>query len=481
MNREEIKRNNKASKKEKKMKTGAVVQNGFSTKPQPPGDLKAVANNIMGSKAFQDALNKLNSGTNPVVSASYVPVTIYTKPEVVTKPATVYPINKHKKDYVAKPVVAEEEVIDLGLVWPITHGIPEEKTGPFMYHICSDGMYCSKNVLGNKYVTYKVDKMPGLPVGKEDKNVLESKIPLFLFNKTVEFFKYIIKTEKKDLEAFVLYGYNKDTKKHFIWIPEQQISAAAVSYDISEFYTLYPNCTIIGDAHSHNNMGAFWSGTDDGDDKRDRFSVVVGKLSKIFPEFKIRFCTHDKRWDLEIDDLYEEDSDDYEFNLSWEEELKKINKRTYTTSYVTPHATNPNSGHGYSGYGYGQGYGGYYGQGGGYRNTEKTANSVTTYKPDYSVHAGTKTKYGVFSREISDSKEVDSQHNAAKLGLGQCDICKGSFPRYDLEVVEDVTLCDSCKGQFSLKASVRAESKSSIMTPEELRREMYDPYEFYCV
>ena len=241
--------NNKTSKKEKKMKQGAVVKDGFSTKPQAPSDLKVAADNIMGSKAFQDALSKLSSGVNPVATSSYVPVTTVTKTEVVTKPATVYPINKHKKDYVAKPVVEKEAVVNLGLVWPITHGIPEVKTGPFMYHICSDGMYCSKNVLGNKYVTYKVDKMPGLPVGKEDKNVLEVKIPLFLFNKTVEFFKYIIKTEKKDLEAFVLYAFNRDTKKHFMWIPEQQISAAAVSYDISEFYTLYPNCTIIGDAH----------------------------------------------------------------------------------------------------------------------------------------------------------------------------------------------------------------------------------------
>ena len=224
-------------------------------------------------------------------------------------------------------------------------------------------------------------------------------------------------------------------------------------------------------------MGAFWSSTDDGDDKRDRFSVVIGKVSKIFPEFKVRFCTHDKRWDLDIDDLYEEDSDAYEFDLSWETELKKINKRSYTSTYVSPHYTNPNSGQGYGGYG---GYGGYYGQGGGFR-AEKPANSVTTYKPDYSIHAGAKTNYGVFSRETSDAKEVDSQSNAARLGLEKCDICKGMFPRYDLEVIEDVTLCDSCKGQFSLKTSVRTESKSSIMTPEELRREMYDPYEFYCV
>lgn len=227
-----------------------VVKGGFSTKPQPPTnkakDAKDRALAITETKAFKEALQNLNPTE-----------------QVTNVHGDTSKLNSDNRTYTnvkALTYKPSEPIVDLGFLWPITHGIPEDKTGLFMYHLCEDGIYCSKNVLGDKYITYKVEKMAGLPKGKEDKNILESKIPFFLLNKAIEFFKYLITTEKKDLEAFVLYGFNKETKKHFMWIPEQEVAAAAVSYDIGQFNELFPNCTIIADIHSHANMSAFFSG-----------------------------------------------------------------------------------------------------------------------------------------------------------------------------------------------------------------------------
>ena len=53
------------------------------------------------------------------------------------------------------------------------------------------------------------------------------------------------------------------------------------------------------DIHSHNNMNAFFSKTDDCDEKAARVYAVVGKISGFFPEIKVRIAN--SRSFVEID------------------------------------------------------------------------------------------------------------------------------------------------------------------------------------
>ena len=221
--------------------------------------------------------------------------------------------------------IKKEEPIPF--IWPVYVGAPVEgmKNSPISYHVMEDGIYCRKNIFGDKYIYFKTEKVDGLPKGKAEVSPLaEAKIPNYLLLKTVEFFKFVIKHFSSSLEAFVVYGYNRKLDKYFLYVPKQTITAAHVTYDIEDFHEKNPDSYIVGDAHSHNNMDAFWSGTDNSDDsKRNRYSVVIGKIGKLYPNIKCRFSYETKHVDMELDALFE-DNDKYLEPEDFAEAVKKI-------------------------------------------------------------------------------------------------------------------------------------------------------------
>lgn len=72
---------------------------------------------------------------------------------------------------------------------------------------------------------------------------------------------------------------------------------------------------------------AFWSGTDDNDDKRDRFSMVIGKIEKLIPEYKMRFSCGKQRYDFDLDDVFDGDGEACVFDL--DKAISKIHVRTF--------------------------------------------------------------------------------------------------------------------------------------------------------
>lgn len=72
---------------------------------------------------------------------------------------------------------------------------------------------------------------------------------------------------------------------------------------------------------------AFWSGTDNNDDgKRNRYSVVIGKLNNLIaPDIKCRLSFDKRNVDLAVEDLFVE-SDNYTYDLDFAEEIKKLSK-----------------------------------------------------------------------------------------------------------------------------------------------------------
>lgn len=70
---------------------------------------------------------------------------------------------------------------------------------------------------------------------------------------------------------------------------------------------------------------AFFSGTDNNDDIKGRYSCVVGKNAKVVPDVKCRFNYAGKYVDMTIEDIFE-DNDNYihqEYDMA--EWIKKLN------------------------------------------------------------------------------------------------------------------------------------------------------------
>jgi PRTRC genetic system protein A len=152
------------------------------------------------------------------------------------------------------------------------------------YAIQGDGIYAIvKNRIG-KFILKTVDqKFPGMPTQfNGNKLVLDvPKIPEVIYWQIRQFFTDISK-EMDEAEAFCQVYYDLNEKRYVVHVPEQTVSKASVNYDATEnLHRKFPERYIlVFEIHSHNTMNAFWSGTDDSDEKDTRFYGVLGNLDK---------------------------------------------------------------------------------------------------------------------------------------------------------------------------------------------------------
>lgn len=222
------------------------------------------------------------------------------------------------------------QVICNDFIWPMFAGLDEDNNNLISYHLAENGIYCRKNVFGNKYIVYKDDKVADLPKIEENLHpIKDSKIPAVLFYKTLDFFKHVYKHFGVWLEAFVIYGMNKDGK-YFIYIPEQDVQGAHVHADLDDFYKNNPGCYIVADTHSHANFGAYFSGIDNSDDIKGRYSCVVGNNAKVVPDVKCRFNYAGKYVDLTIEDIFEDNDNYIEQDYNMDEWVKKLSYKKET-------------------------------------------------------------------------------------------------------------------------------------------------------
>lgn len=115
------------------------------------------------------------------------------------------------------------------------------------------------------------------------------KIPMSLLRQIITFFRTFMGDEEQ-FEAMAHIYWDKEKERFFAYIPKQEVSKDEITadlrdcpYDNSERYLLY------ADIHSHNSMKAFFSPTDDQDEKSTRLYMVVGRLDKFFPDIQVRF------------------------------------------------------------------------------------------------------------------------------------------------------------------------------------------------
>ncbi|MGD2071997.1 MAG: Mov34/MPN/PAD-1 family protein [Candidatus Thorarchaeota archaeon] len=143
------------------------------------------------------------------------------------------------------------------------------------YIVAKDGVYLKKK-MGVLESIAKVDKISILNEIKSTASLNIPMIPAPMFAKVVEFFKAV--HEKHRAEAVALLFYNQNTENFKIVIPKQEVSMAKCEYDRNIQIRDY---TLLGDIHSHGNMSAFHSPTDDKDEYTDNdgLHITVGYVA----------------------------------------------------------------------------------------------------------------------------------------------------------------------------------------------------------
>lgn len=158
----------------------------------------------------------------------------------------------------------------------------------------------------NRYLQLKVDSVPGvtLPTLAEDVSFLPAgKIPHALFQQIEAFFRKVMEVKKDQLEAMIWVLWSQE-QGYFLHVPEQTVSKASVRYD---WDSVPLGATMVADIHSHNTMGAFFSGTDNNDDRNAiGFSGVFGHLDKSEPATVWRFNYRDKKYEAKLSDVFEQ-------------------------------------------------------------------------------------------------------------------------------------------------------------------------------
>ena len=106
-------------------------------------------------------------------------------------------------------------------------------------------------------------------------------IPMDMIMRIVAFFRSYIHcgTER---EALLNVYYDKHTQEFVVDAPEQTVTKASVESKISEKYTDGHYIHYM-DIHSHNSMRAFFSPSDNADEKATRLYTVIGNLQEYFP------------------------------------------------------------------------------------------------------------------------------------------------------------------------------------------------------
>lgn len=107
---------------------------------------------------------------------------------------------------------------------------------------------------------------------------------------------------KLPMEAAAVIYRSLADGRYCTYIPRQTVSTAGVDFTLSDMdrEKFLPFLEI----HSHNTMGAFFSETDDKDEKATGIYVVVGRLDRLFPEIKARISVGGKFVDIAPEEIF---------------------------------------------------------------------------------------------------------------------------------------------------------------------------------
>jgi hypothetical protein len=163
------------------------------------------------------------------------------------------------------------------------------------------------------------------------------KIPWDLYAATVQWFRDV--HAKHKAEAYVQYWLCPDGNEptipeaaltakveggtYYVYVPEQDISGGGVEHQSKHDVEGTSGNLHVMDVHSHHTMGAFWSATDDGDEKKhERLYGVVGTIDKLIPSSKWRTCIAGTFIDLDLGHVVAVPTMNHAFTIPFDELIK---------------------------------------------------------------------------------------------------------------------------------------------------------------
>ena len=202
-----------------------------------------------------------------------------------------------------------------------------------IYIVAPEGVYKHQKLSDNRHVRLKLSQIPAnleehllkhSTISEDNSFLPGGKIPSELYHQVVAFFRKVMEVKKSDYEAHCFILWSKE-KGYYISVPKQTVSKASVSFSYDQ--AALPSGSIIAlDIHSHNTMGAFFSGTDDNSDKKCiYYSGVIGQLDKPKHADIFRFNLFGERRKATFDEIFEEKGAKVEIDPAWLDQVEVPN------------------------------------------------------------------------------------------------------------------------------------------------------------
>lgn len=147
----------------------------------------------------------------------------------------------------------------------------------------------------------RIEEIPErvFPEQKSHCTIKFPKLPYSIIGQSLAFFRQVFKDHAG--EAMLLLTYDQEKGWGLLPPTTQDVTGGTVSYEIEGI----PDAPVAGTIHSHCNMDAFFSGTDDQDDLggSEGVHIVLGKIDSDCPEIvmgcvvgKERFAMDPREW-----------------------------------------------------------------------------------------------------------------------------------------------------------------------------------------
>lgn len=229
-----------------------------------------------------------------------------TKPE---KPA----LTKEQEDEIRQ--LMTEQLVGLEYA-PVSH---DTLSKSITYVTAGNGLFKVRKTpiaIFKEQIAEVKDENFGLPKMTEGVELAIPKLPFRYLIEALSFYRDIYVKDKT--EASVLYFYNTDDvelpdipairedNKIITYVPEQENSKALSDFkDDVWAHWLRENTSLLLESHSHNDMSAFFSGTDDAHENNNQFYTVWGHVDKDEPMIAFRYVVGDKKVEVPATVLFE--------------------------------------------------------------------------------------------------------------------------------------------------------------------------------
>ena len=178
------------------------------------------------------------------------------------------------------------------------------------YLVAANGVFFVKQA-GLFTAVTKAHNVAGLEIETPALSLAIPKLPRTLMEKVYGFFDVVYR--QWDGEAVAFFYYSPSLEQFHVDVPPQTLfrhrTHRGWRTDSRLEYGSLPRpdgFLWLGDVHSHGDLRAFFSDTDDQDDGQDGLRIVMGQLDRPTPDVSVSFVTGGTRFELGAEDVIED-------------------------------------------------------------------------------------------------------------------------------------------------------------------------------